>query len=276
MEHLNYCRQMVKQAYEALSHPQTDERTTEYLLSCIRLAGISEKFMLPPGGRIIDDKELKALDDSVPLNLPFEHIALEIPSAPWVGDLPEGAEWIPKSILFARINGEHIFCTVFNYSANNGTWRILDSVAVSRSDYMIRGFDEGMPGIKIQFPRSMDEHGYARAATANCVWSLISFLNALACSNVHIERSEPKSDGKKIKSALPFDAYHFLIIDVPGVVSGERTGRGDGRSPREHLRRGHIRRLADGRRIWVNATVVNAGIGGKVSKDYRLRARLDG
>ena len=102
--------------------------------------------------------------------------------------------------------------------------------------------------------------------------ALLSMLNALGCSNVHIERSESKNSGKKIKAALPFDAYHVLTIDVPGR-HGERTGAGgDHRSPREHLRRGHIRRLADGRRIWVNATVVSVGRGaGVVTKDYTVR-----
>jgi hypothetical protein len=96
-------------------------------------------------------------------------------------------------------------------------------------------------------------------------------LNALACSNVHIERSEPKKSSKKIKSALPFDTYHILTIDVPGN-SGGGMATGSHRSPREHLRRGHIRRLGDGRRIWVNATVVAAGRGaGVVTKDYAIR-----
>ena len=54
--------------------------------------------------------------------------------------------------------------------------------------------------------------------------------------------------------------------NINGMPSGHH------RSPREHLRRGHIRRLADGRRIWVNAAIVGAGKGvGVVSKDYALR-----
>lgn len=42
-------------------------------------------------------------------------------------------------------------------------------------------------------------------------------------------------------------------------------------SPREHLRRGHIRRLEDGRKFWINAAVVAAGNGGKIHKDYGIR-----
>lgn len=99
---------------------------------------------------------------------------------------------------------------------------------------------------------------------------ILSFINALSCSNVRTARHEPKKS--KPKSALPFDAYHVLTIGTTGV-SRIAPGIGAHRSPREHLRRGHIRRLDDGRRIWVNATVVAAGRGaGVVTKDYAFRA----
>ena len=101
----------------------------------------------------------------------------------------------------------------------------------------------------------------------------LHFLNALSCANVHVERDLPKKAGKKINSALPFDTYHVLTIDVPGHAGAVGSPTGGHRSPREHLRRGHIRRLEGGRRIWVNATVVAAGRGaGVVTKDYALRA----
>ena len=97
-------------------------------------------------------------------------------------------------------------------------------------------------------------------------------LNALGCSNVQIERSKPKRAGKKVKAALPFDAYHVLTIDAPGRAGDRVVPTGPHRAPREHLRRGHIRRLADGRRTWVNATVVASGRrGGVIKKDYAIR-----
>ena len=72
--------------------------------------------------------------------------------------------------------------------------------------------------------------------------------------------------------ALPFDDYHVLTINVGGQGQREGAANGSHRSPREHLRRGHIRRLQDGRKLWVNATVVNPGVGAKVMKDYRMEA----
>jgi len=96
----------------------------------------------------------------------------------------------------------------------------------------------------------------------------------LSCRNVHTEKSLPKKTSVAMnagkKNAVPFDAYHYLVIDTAKKSESSGVG-GSHASPREHLRRGHIRRLADGRRIWVNATVVSVGNGGVVEKDYVMR-----
>jgi hypothetical protein len=106
------------------------------------------------------------------------------------------------------------------------------------------------------------------------VGALLNLLNVLSCRNVHTEKSLPKKTSMAMnagkKNAVPFDAYHYLVIDTPKKSESSGVG-GSHASPREHLRRGHIRRLADGRRIWVNATVVSAGSGGVVAKDYVMR-----
>jgi hypothetical protein len=124
---------------------------------------------------------------------------------------------------------------------------------------------DGLPDV-----RPMDAECPTELAVEPVV-ALLSLLNALACSNVRIERSEPRMRRKKSASALPFDTYHVLTVGPPGTgPHGSLTG--GHRSPREHLRRGHIRRLEDGRRIWVNATVVAAGRGaGVVTKDYAVK-----
>ena len=48
-------------------------------------------------------------------------------------------------------------------------------------------------------------------------------------------------------------------------------GGGTHASPRVHLRRGHIRKIADGRTVWVQACVVGSKHG-MVLKDYKLRS----
>ena len=63
-----------------------------------------------------------------------------------------------------------------------------------------------------------------------------------------------------------------LWIDVPegSKNSGEWQG-GTHRSPRQHLRRGHIRNLQNGKKVWVNAAVVGAKESGVICNNYAIR-----
>ena len=282
MEHLNYSRQLVRQCMDLLTVPGIEHDRRALLSSVVDLHGSSTKFILPDGGRLYDDNEFRALDESVPLRLPYPCIALEYQSngrdremgepVGHVNGVPqyESGDFVsaPKRVVYAREHGDYIVVTVAFWTRHDGLWRVMPECAIPNVGYLDRGMSySGRTAIKAAFqnprvPMSdyMDELG-----------ALLCFLNILHCSNVQAHRSDPKRAGKKIKSALPFDTYHILTIDVPGN-SGGGMATGSHRSPREHLRRGHIRRLGDGRRIWVNATVVAAGRGaGVVTKDYAIR-----
>ena len=285
MEHLNYSRQLARQCMDLLTVPGIEHDRRALLSSVVDLHGSSTKFILPDGGRLYDDKEFRALDESVPLRLPYPCIALEYQSngrdremdepVGHVNGVPqyEAGDFVsaPKRVVYAREHGDYIVATVAFWTRHDGLWRVLPECAIPNVGYLDRGMSySGRPAIKAAFqnprvPMSdyMDELG-----------ALLCFLNILHCSNVQAHRSDPKRAGKKIKSALPFDTYHLLTIDAPGRAgsAGEGAETGGHRSPREHLRRGHIRRLADDRRIWVNATVVAAARGTcVVTKDYAVR-----
>ena len=274
MEHLNYCRKMTIQFSAMAEIPSLDPELRERMQHCMTLAAVSKKFMLPDDGFLIDDDELRALDENQPLRLPFPSVALEYRT---LDDNSTVGERSSKRIVFATEmeNGINFRCVawmdsveVFQpYAAFH-----LRNRAYLRRDLIVDGvpsiqiMDLSRPNGRAPIQSDRDDSGYEARV-------LIGFLNALACTNVHVSRSEPRNAGKKIKAALPFDTYHVLTIDV-GKSSGAGTGMAGGshRSPREHLRRGHIRRLLDGRKIWVNATVVAAGKGGgHVKKDYALR-----
>lgn len=283
MDHHNYSRQLVKQCMGLLNVPGLEPERRAQLASVVDLHGASIKFLLPDGGRLYDDVELRALDESVALRLPYPYVCLEYHSSGndrgmgepigLVNGIPqyERDDFIsaPKRVVYARERGGYIVVTVAFWARHDGAWRVLPECALPVTGYLDRGVSfSGRPAIKVAFqdtrvPMSdyMDELG-----------AMLCFLNVMQCANVHVERSEPKKSGKKVKTALPFDTYHILTIDVPGSAGGGMA-TGWHRSPREHLRRGHIRRLADGRRIWVNATVVAAGRGaGGVTKDYAIRS----
>ena len=270
MEHTNYCRSMTKQLDLVLASPniQRDRATAEKLNLIKTLAHLSTKFMLPVNGRFFEDDELKALDSDIEARLPHQVIALEFPIAK--GAYLTDAGQPTKSVVFAWEADSDIQVRRCEFYEHAGSWCVNDQLAVPKVGAVL-GLENGRRLIQARpvADPGFDARGPEEDWHAPTV--LLSFLNALACSNVRVARSEPKKAGKKIKAALPFDTYHVLTIDVLGKA-GDGAATGGHRSPREHLRRGHIRRLADGRRIWVNATVVAAGrSAGVVKKDYAVR-----
>ena len=254
VQHTNYCRQAlpVLRAMEQ-RHPRPDVRREATI--AVNAIGDAKKFMIPSGGRILPDAELRAIDPSCKLSLPFPVIALEY---------TDGESKQRRITLATERDDDIALQHLISFDAVN--WVPTCLVLMPREGFVFPVGD----GVFLPNVTALDAECPEDLALEPAV-SVLSLLNALACSNVHIERSEPKKAGKKIKAALPFDAYHVLTIDVPGRA-GEGAATGGHRSPREHLRRGHIRRLGDSRRIWVNATVVASGRGGGViAKDYAVR-----
>lgn len=260
---------MVKQFTQAISVPSFPAVSRRILSHYVDLAGASTKFILPDFGRLHDDPEYRALDDSLSLSLPYEFIALEYTRIN--GELHDhvGSAQSSKAIVFARQRDDSIAITPAVWFDSKGMWSPMPEAAIPRTGYLRRDLPK-MNGYTAVNVWRADER-IPLSDYQDEIGTLLCFLNILGCSNVNVERVEPKTSGRKIKAALPFDTYHVLTIDVPRIAgAGESTG--GHRSPREHLRRGHIRRMSDGRRIWVNATVVAAGRGaGVVHKDYAIR-----
>lgn len=277
MHPLNYCRQMVKHFSEMIAIPSVAPDVKAYMSHCIDLAKASHKFLLPDGGRLYDDKDYRALDEREPLNLPYPLIAIEFErSAGYLASNPHTSGDVQprKALLFARQREDCIAISVVVWAEHVGRWVPYPEVALPRTGYINRGSRiNGYVGVLLaQNPSAfMDISG---DEYMDEVGALLCLLNVLQCRNVHVDTCAPSRVRASMtrKGALPFDTYHVLTIDA--APSGTaRYGAGSHRSPREHLRRGHIRRLEEGRRIWVNATVVAAGRGaGVVSKDYAIHA----
>lgn len=262
MEHLNYCRQIAKTAQQQMDVPSLDPLRKALWSHLLDLCANSTKFLLPDNGLVLDDADLRALDEEVELRLPYRLIALE-----WqhTAKAEEGLTQSSKRVLFAREHDDRIVCDVALWVDAMGVWTPFWRFKLPRVGYIRRDGPKPMIAIEaLNGEVASDVHTEA--------FRLLAMLNALQCTNVTIDRSDPKHAGRKVKSALPFDCYHVLAIRQK---TGDAAGPGGGthRSPREHLRRGHIRRLSDGRKTWVNATVVAAGRGsGVVTKDYAVHA----
>jgi len=278
MEHLNYCRQIRKQfaGYDFIAPKwamKYDDRTiVGYARQSSQKLESAVKFIMPNGGRVLDDRRLRALDPNEKLHLPYPLIALEYPCNPSHNVRDDVGEVISrKRVVMAEEHEDVIVLTTFIYLDKIRMWSILPQCAVPRVGF----FDPELSNDnETSFRLKLTDESVPGSDYADEVLALLMLLNALQCSNVGIGHSPARhaGKGKNCNSAFPFDSYKLLMVDVPkkpGLVTGRHiTSRA---SPREHLRRGHIRRLEDGRKFWINAAVVAAGNGGKIHKDYGIR-----
>lgn len=103
------------------------------------------------------------------------------------------------------------------------------------------------------------------------------FLAVLSCSNVTTELKPipPKLAKARSKAGKePFHDIHVLVVQGKQVGTNEDnwTMSDEGYKVREHVRRGHIRNLSDGRKVWVNHTLVAAGSkAGQAEKIYKVK-----
>lgn len=102
---------------------------------------------------------------------------------------------------------------------------------------------------------------------------IVGFLAAISCSNSKV--MDDQLPDKKLnisrqkKGKTPF--YQYKVLTIGGDKSASSGGLGSKHnSPRMHVRRGHIRRLAD-KTIWVNSMVVGNRKNGIVEKEYRVK-----
>lgn len=103
---------------------------------------------------------------------------------------------------------------------------------------------------------------------------VLELLEALSCRNVEqtiIQKCDKVLNARRInKGKLPLYEERILTIKV-NAKQGTGTRTGTHESPRQHLRRGHIRRLETGN-IWVNACVVGSSEKGVIKKSYNVAA----
>lgn len=278
-EPLNFCRSLIAYSehlkgfasqYQNYPSDADAAQHRKHSLSVELVANMAlaaQKFSLPDGGRVLLDESLKGIDEHLPLRLPFPLIALEY-LATRDNFAPGMGEPCRRRIVFATETVSGIAVLPVIRFDGDERWIPMGVCRIPTTNYISRRVG-GSAQIRTHFPGDYPNVDYEDELS-----TLLSFLNALQCSNVHIERTPARKTSKKCKNALPFDAYHQLVIDVPRSSNNTSTttSHGERRAAREHLRRGHIVRPKGKRPYWRNATVVNAGMKSRVSKDYAVRA----
>jgi len=252
-QHLNYCRQYLNWCDEHDPEGDPNDQT-------LKVIEQSQKFILPDFGVTTDDRTYKALHSTDVIRLPFNSICLEF------------AYYDNKVILVCVQNDdEDIIVIPIIYA--HGKWeRNVPAVCIHTNRKEVVQGTLGLFVTVENVKLSEFNEKLKRWVLHSTYRPLIGLLNILACSNVSLEKSEPPKLKARngIKGRRPFDTYHILVINA-NKKSGKSGGNGGHQSPREHLRRGHIRRLED-KSIWVNACVVSAGHGPKIDKAYKVIA----
>lgn len=253
------------------------------------------KFVMPVNGKIFDS-HFKGLPEK--LNLPFPKIIIEYECVAEGGIAEQvfgkkATTPANKRIIYAEQQDKVIMVTsivAFRMATGGEEWQVQPYYAGLMTDEMVQPFEEvkrppeAAIGNHINnvYTKFVDMGGMAKRVHGD-TWeenayvdmidesgAVLSLIEALSCKNVGIEKLPIRKMNKSAakRGAIPFDEYHVLTV-TGQAKSVKENGGGHHRSPREHLRRGHIRRLETGN-IWVNSTVVNAGIGSKINKIYAM------
>lgn len=252
----------------------------------------SPKFVLPYGGRIIENSEFKGITGD--LHLPYESIVIEyepVRDNPGLAGEVFGDDSVisRKRIVYAEEHDGEV--DVYSIaSIGDDEWRIapyMMSVRFNSDDV-----DYAHPVVNHEVSGSVVKHlcfsiypfadldiglsdedliRYGAIDLMDEANAMLALVEALSCRNVTHSALPVRKQSKKSKKrgdAFDFDEYRVLELKHHNVA-GAGKASSDHRSPREHLRRGHIRRLPSGN-VWVQACIVNAGVGGKIHKDYVL------
>lgn len=107
---------------------------------------------------------------------------------------------------------------------------------------------------------------------------LICILSTLNYDHIvyNNAKTNPKITHTRYGTIVPKHTLKLVTIDLPNpsirkVYKGIITGTGSPKA--EHMRRGHFRRLPDGRRIWIEQMKVGSKKHGIIEHDYFLRGR---
>jgi len=255
-------------------------------------------FAMPDGGKIFNDR-LKGIENTT-IKLPFSCMTIEC-FLPDGGPVENGYRPVEKRLVLAMDSvaaavktppGIYFWSFCFDNRVNAWTPMpsylfIPDGIVIPDQSQFQNGHLGVDAGIGIWLPgcyRRMYHHnpgkenviykGAQSDIVGDVLWAL-ELLEALSCSNVThepIETIDPRKNAKRIKAGkLPIYETRILTIEAGKSTQSGQTHGGSHASPRQHLRRGHIRRLAD-KKIWVNSCVVGKAETGVIEKQYHVKA----
>ena len=263
----NYAAQAEKSIFkQAYVFTQTEKQRLFKLMSSMKNA---VHFAIPDNGVIFDDCNKGLIGGKI--KLPFPEITIEF------FDSARNTK-----LVFLAISTERgIVLTVFIHDKPSNEWGFNSIFGLIPADMVfsernqLDTFDNfpDYTRLCLAYGQTLE---YQKENLELAFRSFFEFLEALSCTNVEISTHQPASpkNAQRIKShKLPIYETKVLTIKA-GKESLSNAGngvKGSHQSPRQHLRRGHIRRLESGN-IWVNSCVVGSKENGVIDKQYKVTA----
>lgn len=198
------------------------------------------------------DQAARTLMDELP-RLPHAEVMFEVPNR-------DGR--IESHVVYARQIDDGVECAYFQRDRIIGKW----------TDILVhaRFCEPGTSDVELNPKTGEDDwDNFARAATG-IVWRA---LGILASNPETTTREVPRMRRRKLERA-GVTGWNWAMVSVdPGQVKPKSPSLGGTHaSPRWHIRRGHWRSLADGRRVFVRECQVGDMSRGGVVKDYEVAA----
>ena len=228
----------------------------------VRAIPQAQHFTLPAGGRLFDDG-LRGLDmDLHTIRLPFPAITLSF------------ADGARRTLVVAQELHEAERITIaVQVAVDTGDgqgWGFYPCTAQPKN----RHDDGSVAWVCFDAIGSRLDRAPMHEAVMAAGRSVLELVEALSCNNVAseiVERVDPAVNARRRRQGkLALYEVRRLVVKVGDVAHAIGAPMGDRGGPREHLRRGHIRRLPDGRRTWVQCCVVGSRALGVVRKTYAV------
>lgn len=201
--------------------------------------------------------------DSIPIRLPCAQMLIEAECEMRMAD-GRHEPMTAFALCYDTRNGV-IDCFLFGYGVGRFWFSGAGGITVE---------PDGRRGWR---PYEGDKHN--KAEMLNGMKLVERTLIAMTCNNVRsADNPPPVALNKKRQKAGKPPLFTYKTLHV---ISGEREASHDPRadnaeakrSPRLHFRRGHVRRIGDGRITWVQQCMVGNRRLGVVEKAYALDAR---
>lgn len=265
-------------ALMALKNFSTDEQACAWLAKSIK---DSVHFAMPDNGKIFDNK-LSGIRGAE-VRLPFNTMTIEVfhDEVYFTEDKinPQKAKVLLICISDEKCISEGVAFFVFAMRNFHGEWRLQpvgSAVPLNWDSTDGRAYMKTIPILPESYAEAINEESFLSEQSAD-IYTVLELVEALSCKNVSTqptEKIDAKVNERRIKAGkLPVYETRVLVIDAPQTQSNTATsGSGKHESPRQHLRRGHIRRLESGN-IWVNACVVGDPLKGKINKSYQINKK---